>query len=150
MIIISSTDISSTAMFVRAGATLGSALSISGKSVTHLEAYKTVDNVEYAQDPSQFLPPVQDPTFNIAWSCNELATLLQGVVVDVSTVSSTQPVKELIGDPLVTIIVPNHEFPQPYDMVLRENHTVSSSDNIQFFQSSTFLTVGPIPVTFCK
>ena len=137
-------------MFVRAGATLGSSLSISGKSVTHLEAYKTVDNVEYAQDPSQFLPPVQDPTFNVAWSCNELATLLQGVVVDVSTVSSTQPVKELIGDPLVTIIVPNHEFPQPYDMVLRENHTVSSSNNIQFFQSSTFLTVGPIPVTFCK
>ena len=50
--------------------------------------------------------------------------------------------------------IPGHEFPQPRDMVVRGGGSVTSgggrltSGEVQFFQNSTFLMVGPIPVQF--
>ena len=50
--------------------------------------------------------------------------------------------------------IPGHEFPQPRDMVVRGGGSVTSgggrltSGEVQFFQNSTFLMVGLIPVQF--
>ena len=87
---------------------------------------------------------------NIEWDCNEITTLIKGVVVDTQTVSNSDPIKEFIGDPLINLFIPDHEFPQPYDLILEEDIDVSSTDNVEFFESSTFLVVGVIPVTFCE
>ena len=49
--------------------------------------------------------------------------------------------------------IPRDEFPQPYDLVIESSDTITSGDTpVQFFQSSTFIMVGQIPVQFgeCK
>ena len=145
-----STDITSTPTFIAAGKVIGEAKELYDVYGIHVEAYKTLNNTEYSQDPTQFIPPVLDPVVNIEWDCNEITTLIKGVVVDTRTVSNSDPIKEFIGDPLINLFIPDHEFPQPYDLILEEDIDVSSTDNVEFLQSSTFLVVGVIPVTFCE
>ena len=144
--------LSSSPLFIKAGIELGFANLIAGKSTIHVEAYKSTIEAPgtlYPQDPSQFLPSTVNPTASISWGCNEIATLINGAVVDVTTAVSNEPVQALVGDPLVDFNIA-HEFPQPYDLILKDNKTISSHTNVAFFESSTFLTVGPIPVSFSK
>ena len=137
--------------FVYAGQSIGTAMKLSGgQSGVHVEAYKTLSNKTYTVDPTQFVSPVLSPTATVDWECNEVTTVVNGMVVDTQTVVKSSPVKELIGEPLVTINIPDEEFPQPYDMILDHGVEVSPGENVEFFQSSTFLMVGVIPVTFCK
>lgn len=115
-----------------------------------MEVYKLVDSILYPQDPSQFIPHVLDPSVTVSWNCNDMTTLVRGIVVNVRpVVTADTPIKQLVGQPLINIEIP-HEFPQPHDLILKENHTVHSQNNMLFFSSATFLTIGPIPVTFCK
>ncbi len=50
--------------------------------------------------------------------------------------------------------IPDHEFPQPFDQVIRGDDVITSSvggsniTDVTFFQSSTQIMVGPIPVLF--
>jgi len=145
-----SNDITSTPTFVAAGEVIGGARELSDQYGIHVEAYKTLNNIEYSLDPTKFIPPVLDPVVDIEWDCNEITTLIKGVVVDTQTISKSDPIQEFIGDPLINLFIPYHEFPQPYDLILEEDFHVSSTDNVEFFQSSTFLVVGVIPVTFSK
>lgn len=49
--------------------------------------------------------------------------------------------------------IPRDEFPQPHDLVIESIGTITSGNTpVQFFQSSTFIMVGQIPVQFgeCK
>jgi hypothetical protein len=47
--------------------------------------------------------------------------------------------------------IPGHEFPQPYDLVIESSDSITSGATpVQFFQSSTFIMVGQIPVQFGK
>ena len=143
---------SSSPVFIKAATLLGSASVIADKPTIHVEAYKsTVESpgLLFPQDPSQFLPLVTNPTTSVTWSCNEIATLINGAVVDVATAVTRQPVQTLVGDPLVELNIA-HEFPQPYDLILKDNRTISSQTNVAFFESSTSLTVGPIPVSFSE
>ena len=131
---------------------LGSASLLAGKSTIHVETYKSTTEAPgtlYPQDPSQLLPRTVNPTASISWSCNEIATLINGAVVDLTTAVTNEPVQTLVGEPLVDFSIA-HEFPQPYDIILKDNKTISSQTNVAFFESSTFLTVGPIPVSFSK
>ena len=69
-------------------------------------------------------------------------------MIDRQSIAPTELETIMIGDPLVDG-VPDHEFPQPHDLVLRaEDSMTSSSESMQFFQSSTFIMVGQIPVQF--
>lgn len=134
---------------MKGGSVLGSAGMIAGKATIHLEAYKLINSILYSQDPTQFIPHVLDPTVDISWECNEIVTMIKGMVVDITPVVTMTTSKELVGEPLIDIEVP-HEFPQPYEMLIKENHTILSQKNTLFFDSSTSLTIGPVPVTFCK
>lgn len=42
--------------------------------------------------------------------------------------------------------VPNHEFPQPFDLVVRESGSAPPPGHVTFLQNSTSLMVGQIPV----
>lgn len=151
--IISNIDIAASVMttptFVLAGNAIGSYsdFQLSGQRFIHVEAYKTVGGVTYTIDPSQFLTLELNPSATIEWDCNDMVTYVRDVVVDTRPVSSTTPSSEPVGDPLVTIVVPDHEFPQPNELVLEGAESVMSGDSVTFFESSTFLMVGPIPVT---
>ena len=68
-------------------------------------------------------------------------------MVDRRSVSPLEPELEYTGSPLVEGI-PGHEFPQPHDLVFKAEESVMSADGVQFFQGSTFLMVGSIPVQF--
>lgn len=48
--------------------------------------------------------------------------------------------------------MPNHEFPQPYDLVVRETSAVQPRppEQVVFLQRSTSLMVGQIPVQLGK
>ena len=47
--------------------------------------------------------------------------------------------------------MPNHEFPQPFDLTVREDDILTpAASSMTFLQSSTFLMVGQIPVEFGK
>lgn len=54
----------------------------------------------------------------------------------------------------LTIGIPDHEFPQPFDHVIQGDDVITSSvggsniTDVTFFQSSTQIMVGPIPVLF--
>ena len=122
-------------------------IQIAGESFIHVEAYKVVDGIEYAIDPMQFLQPNLDPQVGIQFECNDLVTYVWGMVVDRRPISPTELEPIMIGDPLV-VGVPDHEFPQPHDLILRSDDSVTSVERVQFFQSSTFIMVGPIPVQF--
>ncbi len=55
---------------------------------------------------------------------------------------------------LLIVGIPGHEFPQPFDHVIRCDDVISSSvrgannSDVVFFRDSTLLLVGPIPVQF--
>ncbi len=57
---------------------------------------------------------------------------------------------------LIVVGIPGHEFPQPFDHVIRGDAVISSSvsgannSDVVFFRDSTLLLVGPIPVQFGK
>ncbi len=57
---------------------------------------------------------------------------------------------------VVPIGIPGHEFPQPTDLVLTDYGLISNivdglnNTDIVFFQSTTFIMVGQIPVQFGK
>ena len=140
-----------TPVFVTAGQALGLAMELTTElHGVHVEAYKTLDNKTYTVNPTQFIPPVLKPKATVVWDCNELTTMVNGMVVNTQTVVSSDPVETLVGDPLVTIDIDDEEFPQPYDLILEHDIGLSSMENVEFFQSSTFLMVGVIPVTFSK
>ena len=132
---------------MKAGEAIASALVIAGVHTIHFEMYKVIGNDHYNKNPTSLLP-TQDPTVSIEWKCNEIVTMVQGVVVQNDPIITKNVQKVLIGDPLVNIQVPEHEFPQPYDMLLEESREISNN-NVQFFRSSTTLVVGPLPVTLC-
>lgn len=139
--------------FILAGEAIGSFstnFQINGQAFIHIETLKTVNGVSYSMDPSQFLSLVTSPTASLNLDCNEMVTFVGDVVVDKRPVSMSTPTSEPVGNPIVTINVPGHEFPQPFELFLEGNEEVMSSNTVQFFQTSTFLMVGPIPVTFCK
>lgn len=137
-------------MFVRAGEMIGSALLMNGVPTVHFEMYKIIGNDHFNNDPSYLLPKLQEPTVTTEWNCNEVVTMVQGVVVQTIPVTTKPTQQVLIGDPLVTIQVPDHEFPQTYDVLLEESQETSSQNDVQFFHSSTTLMVGPLPVSLCK
>ena len=135
--------------FFLAGSSFGStgSFQVSGRSFIHIDAYKILGGVAYPVDPTQFLALQLSPSASITWDCNDMVTYVRGAVVDMRPASSTTPTSRLVGDPLVNIVVPDHEFPQPIDLVLEGAEHVQSPASVQFFQTSTFLMVGPIPVT---
>ncbi len=137
-----------TPIFVTAGEVIGTL--IDDTQGVHVEAYKTLDNKTYTMNPTQFVSPVLKPKASVVWDCNEITTIVNGMVVDTQTIAESVPIEQSIGDSLVTIDVNDEEFPQPYDLVLDNDIGLSSAENVEFFQSSTFLMVGVIPVTFCK
>ena len=120
---------------------------VAEESFIHVEAYRVVDGNEYAIDPTQFLQPNLDPQVGIQFECNDLVTYVGGMVVDRWAIAPTELETVLIGDPLVNG-VPDHEFPQPHDLILSAEGSMTSSESVPFFQSSTFIMVGPIPVQF--
>ena len=138
-----------TPTFVLAGDAIGSFSDflLSGQKFIHVEAYKMVGDVAYSVDPSQFLSLELSPSATVDWDCNDMVTYVRDVVVDTRPVSSTTPTSQPVGDPLVNIVVPDHEFPQALELVLEGAESVQSADSVTFFESSTFLMVGPIPVT---
>ena len=139
-----------TPMFVTAGEVIGATMELFDTYSVHIEAYKTLGDKTYTVNPTQFVPPVLKPKASIMWDCNEITTIVNGMVVGTQTVASSNPNEQPIGSPLVTIDVDDEEFPQPYDLILDNDVGLSSAENVEFFQSSTFLMVGVIPVTFCK
>ncbi len=48
------------------------------------------------------------------------------------------------------IDVPGHEFPQTFDIISTANVSIQPPSQVTFFQSSTFLMVGQIPIQFGK
>ena len=136
--------------FYQAGEVIGDVIESNGHHMLHIELYRIHEGVEYVQDPSQFIPLVQNPSVTTDFSCNEVVAMVNGVVVDMSPAVSGDMVRQYIGDPLVDIMVPGHEFPHPYDLVISNDLTLSSPATVQFFQETTSLMVGVIPVIFCK
>ena len=66
-----------------------------------MEAYKTVDSVQYTVNPTQFLQPNLRPAVSIEFGCNDLVTYVSGVVVERRPVAGTSLDAEFIGTPLV-------------------------------------------------
>lgn len=148
--IVPSTSITSEPQYVEAGTAVASpdtARQISGQSLIHIEAYKVLEGVEYVIDPTQFLQPVLEPVVSTSFDCNDFVTYVGGIVVERKQVLPDEPELELVGPPLVAGI-PGHEFPQPHDLVLRAEESMTSIDGLQLLQGSTFLMVGDIPVQF--
>lgn len=141
--------LSNTPLFMKAGEIIGSAKPFNSEYAgIHVEAYKTLGSVTHSIDPTQFVAPVLKPTATVDWDCNEITTIVNGMVVETQDFASTNPKMELIGDPLISIDINDEEFPQPYDLILERTAELSSTEEVEFFQSSTFLMVGVIPVTF--
>ena len=120
----------------------------------HLEAYKELAGTRYAVNPTQFLQPVLDPTISTEiLECNDVMTYVGGVAVDHALIVQEDPLKVYVGDPLVEGI-PRHEFPRPFDRLVSaesESELASPQDEaVGFYQSSTFIMVGSIPVQFGK
>ena len=71
---------------------------------------------------------------------------------------NTRPIAEdeaelvMVGGALVEGTIPGHEFPRPVDRVVGTSGGGEISGGaggaVEFFSSSTFLMVGPIPVQF--
>lgn len=139
-----------TRSFVKAGEPIGTAKPFGDVHGIHIEVYKTLENVTYNVNPTQFVSPQLKPTATVEWDCNEITTIINGVVVETQDFASTDPEKELIGDPLISIDIDDEEFPQPYDLILEHTTELSSTEAVEFFQASTFLMVGVVPVTFGK
>lgn len=127
-------------------ATPDSSIQYGGTSFVHIEAYKALNGTEHSMDAAIFLQPRLNPEVSIQFDCNDFVTYVGGVVVDRRDVVSEE-LETRIAAALVEGI-PDHEFPQPYDLVLESDESMTSADRVQFFQSSTFLMVGSIPVQF--
>ena len=137
-------------VFVNAGDGIGFASEMGDSHGIHIEAYKILGNSTYSINPTQFLAPVLKPQAEVIWECNDITTMVNDVVIDTRTIGSSSPVLENIGDPLITIDIDDEEFPHPYDLIIDDQVGISSSGDMDFFQGSTFLTVGVIPVTFSE
>ena len=147
--IISSGFVSDERVLVHAGSTIGSvdtSYQIFNQTFIHVESYKTIDGTSYTIDATQFLQPNLNPKVDVVYSCNDFITFIGGAVIDRRAIVSTNAQVEHIGTPLVEQF-PIHEFPQTYDLVI-STATHNSAENVEFFQSNTFLMVGPIPVQF--
>ena len=139
-----------TPVFVNAGDFIGTPMELSDNYGIHIEAYKTLDNETYTINPTQFVSPALKPQASVVWDCNEVTTTVNGMVVDTQVVADSDPAVSYVGEPLVTIDIDDEEFPQPYDLVLDHGVEMAPAEDIEFFQSSTFLMVGVIPVTFSE
>ena len=142
--------VTSSQVFVSAGESIGTSMQLLNSYGIHVEAYKTIDGMTYSINPTQFVAPVLKPEVNFALDCNELTTIVNGMVVSTQEIISLDPVKKYIGEPLVTIDIDDEEFPDPYDLVLQHGIDIRPAEDVEFFQSSTFLMVGVVPVTFSK
>lgn len=150
--VIPSDFVSDQPVIVRAGSTIGrtdTSFQLSQQTFIHVESYKTIDGTVHRIDPTQFLQPNLNPMVTVSYECNDFVTYVGGAVIDRRAIAPTSVETEHSGIPLVELY-PDHEFPQPYDLVLTSEESQTSADNVEFFQSSTFIMVGPIPVQFGK
>ena len=100
-------------------------------------------------DPTPFLQPILDPTVMLTLDCNSVAVLESGNVIDRMNLTSTEPERVLLGEPLIVDLrILPHEFPQPVDYTLSGTGSYASSSPVTFSTESTSIMVGPNLVEF--
>ena len=115
----------------------------------HLEAWRIDEDSDQPIDPTPFLQPIREPDVRVDFNCNEIVTLQNDMVVNRQILTAPTVEKVLVGEELIVDLrILPHEFPQPVDYVLSGSGSYSSSPQVQFFDETTNIMVGPLMSTF--